>query len=242
MGQESSAVEISVVIPAYNEEENLPILVGEIEAALGPLGRPYEIIIIDDGSTDKTGEAIADMAKHKAHVRAIYFDGNFGQTSGFDAGFKRARGRFVVTIDADLQNDPADIPKLVEKLAEYDAAVGWRAKRKDPWTKKLTSRFANAVRNWATRETIHDTGCTLKAFRREAIEGVKLFNGMHRFLPTLLKMEGFSVVEVAVNHRPRRYGRSKYNIFNRFLRPTADLLAVKWMQKRHLGYKVREEE
>jgi len=235
------APEISVVVPAYNEAESITILVGEIEAALDPLGRPYEIVIIDDGSTDRTPDVIRGLASRDPCVRPIYFDGNFGQTSGFDAGIRYSRGAVIVTIDADLQNDPADIPRLLEALNNFDAAVGWRADRKDPWTKKLTSRFANAVRNWATGETIHDTGCSLKAFRRDALANVKLFNGMHRFLPTLVRMEGGTVTQVKVNHRPRRFGRSKYSIFNRFLRPAMDLLAVMWMKRRHLKYRIRKE-
>jgi glycosyltransferase involved in cell wall biosynthesis len=236
-----SGPEISVVVPAYNEVENIPVLLAEIEAALTGAGKSYEIVIVDDGSTDGTGEAVRQIAARDARIRAIYFDGNFGQSSGFDAGIKAARGAAIVTIDADLQNDPADIPKLAAQLVRYDAAVGWRARRKDTWTKKLTSRFANRMRNWATGETIHDTGCSLKAFRREALANVKLFNGMHRFLPTLVKMEGFTVTEVEVNHRPRRFGKSKYSIFNRFLRPTMDLLAVMWMQRRHLRYRIRKQ-
>jgi len=233
--------DLSVVVPACNEVDNIEILLSEIEAVLGASGKTYEIIIVDDGSTDGTTELISRLASANPHVRPIYFDGNFGQSSGFDAGIRRARGAVIVTIDADLQNDPADIPKLLDALGNHGAVVGWRANRKDPWTKKLTSRFANRIRNCATGETIHDTGCSLKAFRREALANVKLFNGMHRFMPTLVTMEGYTVAEVVVNHRPRKFGKSKYSIFNRFLRPTIDLLAVMWMRRRHLRYKVRKE-
>ncbi len=237
MASQDTQTEISVVIPAYNEAESLPLVVSEIEEALTPLERSWEVVIVDDGSTDGTREVIADMAAVKSFVRPVYFDGNYGQTSAFDAGIKAAKGGIIVLIDADLQNDPADIPRLIDKLSSYDAAVGWRAQRKDTWTKKLTSRFANFIRNHATGETIHDTGCSLKAFKRECFKNVKLFNGMHRFLATLVKMEGCTVTEVKVNHRPRRFGRSKYSIFNRFLRPTMDLLAVMWMQRRTLRYR-----
>jgi len=240
MGESNEQPEISVVIPAYNEEENLPLLVPEIRHALDPLSRPYELIIVDDGSTDSTAEVLAQLAAADARLRPIYFDGNFGQSSAFDAGIRAARGSAVVLIDADLQNDPADIPKLLEKLDDFDAAVGWRKNRRDPWTKKLTSRFSNWVKNRATGDRIHDTGCSLKAFRAEAIRSVKLFDGMHRFLPTLLRLEGHTLTEVPVNHRPRRHGRSKYHLFNRAVRPTLDLLAVIWMRRRAFNYKTRQ--
>ena len=239
MTAEQIAPEISVIIPAYNEAENLPVLAAEIEEALEPLGRAWELIIVEDGSTDGTGAIVADLAAVKPFVRPIYFDANYGQTSALDAGIRAARGGAVVLMDADLQNDPADVPRLLAELDNHDAAVGWRAERKDPWTKKLTSRLANAVRRWATGDEIHDVSCTLKAFRARAIKGVKLYNGMHRFLSTLVKMEGGSLVEVKVNHRPRRFGRSKYGIFNRFLKPFVDLLAVMWMRRRALRYRVR---
>ncbi len=240
MPEDTPKLAVSIIVPAYNEAENLPILVGEIEQALSAVEDGFEIVIIDDGSTDATAEIIADMQAHRSFVRGVFFDGNYGQSSAFDAGIRRARGRAVVLIDADLQNDPADIPRLVDALGEYDAAVGWRADRRDPWTKRLTSRFANFTRRLATGDRTHDTGCSLKAFRREILRRVKLFHGMHRFLATLVEMEGASVVEVKVNHRPRRFGRSKYSIFNRSLGPTLDLLAVMWMRRRRLRYRLRE--
>lgn len=235
-------VEISIVIPACNEAENLPILIPEIEEALRPLARGFEVIIIDDGSTDATAGVIEDMASLKPFVQGIFFDQNYGQTAALKAGIAAACGDCVVFIDADLQNDPADIPRLLEKLDEFDAAVGWRVDRHDPWTKKLTSRFANLVRRLATGDPTHDTACSLKAFRGDTIRKMKLFDGMHRFLSMLAAMEGARVVEVKINHRPRRFGRSKYSIFNRFLRPILDLLAVMWMKRRTLRYRVKEGE
>lgn len=242
MTAQGSPVDISVVMPAYNEEESLPVLVDEIEKTLGPLGRAYEVVVVDDGSTDATREVMRGLAASKSFVRPLYFDRNYGQTSAFDAGIKAARGARIVLIDADGQNDPADIPRLLGELDRFDAAVGWRRERKDPWTKKLTSRFANAVRKMATGDTTHDTGCSLKAFRAECIKRVKLYNGMHRFLATLAALEGASITEVPVNHRPRRFGKSKYNIFNRAVRPALDLLAVMWMRRRRLTYGTKKED
>jgi dolichol-phosphate mannosyltransferase len=233
---------VSVIVPAYNEAKNLPILVGEIEAAMARTGLPYDLIIVDDGSTDGTGDLLKTLAAEKPCVRPIYFVSNCGQSAGLQAGFRAATGDYLVTLDADLQNDPADIPRLLAELERFDAAFGWRTTRKDTFTKRLTSKFANRVRRWATGDGIKDTGCSLKAFRREAVQHVKLFTGMHRFLGTLLMYEGRTIAEVPVNHRPRKFGKSKYNIFNRGLRPTIDLLAVMWMRRRYLRYRIRGEE
>ena len=156
--------------------------------------------------------------------------------------FKSARGKVIVTMDADLQNSPEDIPLLLEKIKEYDVVCGWRHKRNDPWIKRISSRIANSVRNKLSEETITDTGCSLKAFRRECFENVKLYKGMHRFFPTLMKMEGFKVTEVKVRHYPRIHGYSKYNIRNRLMSSFLDLLAIRWMKKRHISYEIVEED
>ncbi|MHC4713714.1 MAG: glycosyltransferase family 2 protein [Planctomycetota bacterium] len=232
--------EVSVVIPAYNEAENLPVLTAEIEEVLGRLGAAFEIIIVNDGSTDATAEVLEDLARARPSVRPLHFERNRGQTAALDAGIRAALGRRIVLLDADGQNDPADIPKLLDQLERFDVAAGWRVNRRDPRTKRLTSAFANRIRRWATGDDIHDTGCSLKAFRAETLRKMKLFNGMHRFLTTLAKMEGATVVEVKVGHRPRKYGKSKYNIFNRAIRPTLDLLAVVWMQRRALKYRLKD--
>jgi glycosyltransferase involved in cell wall biosynthesis len=242
MGDPKSNLAVSIVIPSYNEADNLPILMEEIEAAVSPARLAYEVIVIDDASTDGTAEVLERLQTTRPFLRVIRFERNAGQSAGLDAGFRVAAGEAIVTLDGDLQNDPADIPRLLEMLKEYDAVVGWRAARKDPWTKKATSRFANRIRRWATGDATHDTGCSLKAFRREAISRIKLFAGMHRFLATLVALEGFKVGEVVVNHRPRRFGRSKYSIFNRCIRPTADLFAVMWMRRRRLDYRIRRED
>ena len=171
----------------------------------------------------------------------MHFKKNAGQTAAMDAGFRHAKGSYVVSMDADLQNDPADIPQLLEKLKTYDMVCGWRQKRNDPWIKRISSKVANAIRNKLSQEEIRDTGCSLKAYRKECLDKIKLFNGMHRFLPTLFKMEGFTVAEVVVNHYPRKFGKSKYGISNRAVRAFIDLLVVRWMKERKLNYEVKND-
>jgi glycosyltransferase involved in cell wall biosynthesis len=230
--------ELSIVVPVYDERENLEPLVDELEDVLGSAGFDYEIVLVDDGSRDGSAEAMAALARARRGVRSLHFRENRGQTAAFDAGFKAARGRFVVTLDADRQNDPRDIPRLVAALEQHHAAVGYRTRREDGWLRRLSSHIANGVRNRLSGDDIIDTGCSLKAFRRESLGGVKLFTGMHRFLPTLLRLDGYSVVQLPVNHRPRVAGRSKYGVLNRAFTAFVDLLAVRWMKKRRLGYEV----
>ncbi len=232
--------EISIVVPVYNEEDNIRPLLAELREVLGKLGKEYELVFVDDGSTDHSFEILKQEALTDHHIRIIRFKKNAGQTAAFAAGFKVARGDIVITMDADLQNDPHDIPYLLEKIGEFDVVCGWRHKRLDPWTKVVSSKIANFVRNWLSKEDIADTGCSLKAFKGACLKELKLFNGMHRFLPTLAKMEGYKVTQVKVNHRPRRFGRTKYNIRNRMTRAFVDLLAVRWMKKRHLNYEIEE--
>jgi dolichol-phosphate mannosyltransferase len=234
-------VELSLVIPAYNERENLAPLLEEIGAALA--GRDYEVIVVDDGSTDDSLDALKALQRLDPRLHYIAFERNAGQTAAFAAGFRAARAPVVITLDADLQNDPADIPLLLETMERTGATAvaGYRASRRDtPW-KRLQSRIANGVRNRLNGEAIRDTGCSLKAFRADAVRGLPLFAGMHRFLPTLIKMHGGTVAEVPVGHRPRRHGSTKYGMWNRVVRSLADALAVRWMQRRVLRYRVREE-
>ncbi|HKA58488.1 MAG TPA: glycosyltransferase family 2 protein [Gemmatimonadales bacterium] len=234
-------MELSLVVPAYNERENLAPLLDEITSALA--GRSYEVIIVDDGSTDGTLEALKAMRARYPQLRIIAFERNAGQTAAFAAGFRAARAPVVITLDADMQNDPTDIPRLVETLKESGATAvaGFRATRRDtPW-RRLQSRIANAVRNRLNGEVIRDTGCSLKAFRTDAVRALPLFAGMHRFLPTLIKMQGGTVTEIPVGHRPRRHGVTKYGMWNRVLRSLVDAFAVRWMQRRSLHYRVREE-
>jgi len=231
-------VDVTVVAPVFNERDNLEPLVRELLAVLRPHGRPFEIVLVDDGSRDGSAEAIDALAAAHPEVRGVHFKANRGQTAAFDAGFKLARGATVVTIDADLQNDPRDIPALLLALEGHGAAVGFRADRRDGLVRRFSSKIANAVRNRLSGDDIIDTGCSLKAFRADALREIKLWNGMHRFLPTLIKLEGRSVVQVPVNHRPRLTGTSKYGVWNRVFRSSEDLLAVRWMKSRRLGYEV----
>jgi dolichol-phosphate mannosyltransferase len=230
--------EISIVAPVYNEVENVDPLVAELLAVLRPLGRPFEIVLVDDGSNDGTAAKIAAAARGEPEVRGLHLKANSGQTAAFDAGFKAARGAIVVTIDADLQNDPHDIPALLAALDGNAAAVGYRTTRRDTFLRRASSQIANAVRNRISGDDIIDTGCSLKAFRVDALRAIKLYTGMHRFLPTLIRIEGGRVVQIPVGHRPRTAGESKYGLWNRAFRSFADLLVVRWMTSRHLGYEV----
>jgi dolichol-phosphate mannosyltransferase len=234
-------VDLSLVIPVYNERDNLAPLIGEIERALA--GRRFEIVAVDDGSTDGSLEALKELKRGHPALHIVSFAANAGQTAAFAAGFQAARGAVIVTLDADGQNDPADIPALVDALAQSGATAvaGYRVDRRDSRWKLVQSRIANGVRNRLNRETIRDTGCSLKAFRAPALRTLPLFNGMHRFLPTLVKLQGGTVAEVPVHHRPRRSGRTKYGMWNRVFRSLADAFAVRWMQRRALRYHVTEE-
>ncbi len=235
--------DLSVVFPVFNEEENVPILLAEIARALDDKGWSYEIVAVDDGSSDNSLKALRGaIAEHPA-LRVLTFEKNSGQTAALDAGWRAARGRMIVSLDADLQNDPADIPAMVRKLDDSgaDMVIGVRVNRKDTLSRRLQSKIGNGVRNWITGDRITDTGCSLKLVKREAIEPVRLFTGMHRFLPTLVRYAGFKVVEMPVNHRPRQFGVSKYGAMNRAFRGFADCLAVRWMATRNLRYTIREE-
>jgi glycosyltransferase involved in cell wall biosynthesis len=234
-------IDVSLVIPVYNERENLAPLLEEIRAALA--GRRYEVVAVDDGSSDGSLEELKALKAARPELHIVSFAANAGQTAAFAAGFRAARGGIIVTLDADGQNDPADIPRLLDALSQsgVSAVAGYRAERRDgPW-KRVQSRIANGVRNRLNRETIRDTGCSLKAFRADALRHLPLFTGMHRFLPTLVKMQGGTVTEVPVRHRPRRSGMTKYGMWNRVFRSFADALAVRWMQHRRLRYHVTED-
>ncbi len=236
----SEGVDISVVVPVYNEEENLPILIPQLEKVLKDLRQPFELIFVNDGSSDRSQPVLREMATRYPSLRVLGFKKNCGLSAALLAGMREARGEIIVTLDSDLQNDPADIPVLLKQLDHYDMATGWRQKREDPWLKRVSSQIANGVRNRLSGETIKDSSCTLRAFKKECLEEMAVFNGMHRFLPTLVKMNGYRVIEVPVIHHPRKFGKSKYNIRNRMWRAFIDLLAVRWMKRRHIHYEIEE--
>ena len=238
--REDRPIDISVVVPVYDEEENLPVLIPQIAEVLKPLGKTFEMIFVDDGSKDQSRHLLKKMALEYPQIRVLGFKKNCGETAAGAAGIKEARGGIVITIDADLQNDPKDIPKMLDYLKEYDMVTGWRQEREDSWVKRITSRIANRIRNRLSGEEIQDSGCTFRAYKRECLQEIKLYKGMHRFIPTLVKMEGYRVIEIPIAHHPRKFGVSKYTTWNRMWRAFIDLLAVKWMKSRHIHYEIEE--
>jgi glycosyltransferase involved in cell wall biosynthesis len=231
----------SIVIPVYNEERNLPRLFDEIAQAMRPLARTWEVVFVDDGSSDVSLAVLKDLAQANPEVRYLSFTRNRGQSAAFCAGFDAAEHPIVVTLDADLQNDPADIPAMLALFDQgFDMAIGWRRKRQDTWSKRIGSKIGNAIRNSLTRESVRDTGCSLKVMRRDMLARIPRFKGMHRYLPTLMKLQGARVAEAPVNHRERFSGVSKYNNWQRALVGIRDLLGVRWLQDRHFNYEIRE--
>ena len=231
----TDSLAVSVIVPLFNEEENMSILQSELRAALA--GVDHEIIFVDDGSIDRTAERV----EKAPNVRVIRFAKNGGQSAALYAGLQAANGAVAVLIDGDLQNDPVDIPRLLAEISRgVDLVCGYRARRKDTLVKRLTSRIANAVRSRYTKDGVRDTGCTLKAMRRECVSALVPFKGMHRFIPALIKAAGYRLVEIPVAHRPRRFGQSKYGLGNRALRATVDMFGVRWLLSRRLNYKIRE--
>jgi dolichol-phosphate mannosyltransferase len=235
--------DLSIVVPVFDEEESLLLLWTELREVLDRLGLAFEVVFVDDGSRDLSAEIIRGFREADPRVRLVRLKENGGETAATDAGFKAARGQRIVVMDADLQNDPRDIPTLLSHLDHWDAATGWRVQRAqgDGLVRRVSSRIANQFRNWVSDEAIHDSGCTFRAFRRECLRGLVLYRGFHRFIPTLLKMRGYRVIEVPVSHRPRRFGRSKYGVLNRAAVAFADLLAIRWMKARLLRYEVVED-
>ena len=235
--------ELSLVIPCHNEEGNLPLLAEAIRSALLPLEISYEVVITDDCSTDGSWTILQKMAATDPRFRVQRFGYNCGESAASWAGMQAAHGRYLVTMDADLQNDPRDLPKFVEALRTFDCVCGTRVETRgqgDNFIRIASSRIANWVRNKLSGETISDAGCTYRAFRRECIGQIKFFKGAHRFLPTLIKMEGFTVTEIPVTNNPRLAGQSHYGVWNRLFKSFADLLAVRWMKKRFIRYVIAE--
>jgi glycosyltransferase involved in cell wall biosynthesis len=230
MSQLAPAPAVSVVIPVYNEEESVDLLCQQLHTALSVLDRSYEIVLVDDGSSDRTWEKLVAQTHVIPHLRVIRFRRNFGQTAAMSAGFHAARGEVIVTLDADLQNDPADIPKLLARMDQgYDVVSGWRKNRKDTFVnRRLPSIIANGLISKITGVALHDYGCTLKAYRREALEGFRLYGEMHRFIPVFAHSVGAKIAELPVRHHPRKFGVAKYGL-ERTVKVVLDLFTVKFL-------------
>ncbi|HUJ12111.1 MAG TPA: glycosyltransferase family 2 protein [Verrucomicrobiae bacterium] len=234
---------ISIIAPCYNERGNLKPLIEAVREVVDPLGQSYEVILVDDGSRDGSWEVIQELGRADHRIRALQLAVNCGQSAALWAGIQAARGKILLTMDSDLQNPPSEIPHLLEGLRGADCACGSRVAARaqaDSWLRRISSRIANGVRNRLSGETISDAGCCFRAFRRECVENVKFFRGAHRFLPTLIKMEGFRVIEIPVTHSPRRSGHSHYGIWNRVFKTSVDLLGIRWMKTRALRYQIEE--
>ena len=227
-------MKVSVVIPVFNEQDNVPILADELASACNAFAAK-EVIFVDDGSRDQTWARIEDSAKRFPFVKGIRCPDNRGQSNAMLAGLRESSGDILVTMDGDLQNNPQDIPKLVEKLMTCDVACGYRAHRKDSWSRRAGSRIGNTVRNWVTHDGIIDTGCSLKAFKRECLADLPPLNGVHRFMPAFFKMNGRTIEQMPVDHRARRHGVSKYTNLKRLPRTLFDLFGFLWYRKRYLG-------
>lgn len=227
-GRLKDTPDISIVIPIYNEEKNISLLYERIRGACDPAGIPYEILMVDDGSTDGTYEIVSALHRQNPRLKVIRFRRNFGQTAAMSAGFDHARGRVIITMDGDLQNDPADIPMMLARLEDgYDLVCGWRKDRKDKYlTRKIPSMMANRLISWITGVRLHDNGCSLKAYRAGVIKKVRLYAEMHRFIPAMASMAGARITEVIVRHHPRRFGRSKYGL-SRVWKVFLDLFIIK---------------
>ncbi|HMO24845.1 MAG TPA: glycosyltransferase family 2 protein [Tepidisphaeraceae bacterium] len=239
----SDSIYFSLVIPAYNEQEVIPTLLTRVEQSLAQLGRPFEVIIIDDGSTDQTPQLLADAMARLPWLRVMRMKQNASQSAAFEAGFAAARGEILATIDADLQNDPEELPRLVKLLEDnpnVDMITGWRKDRQDTRFRRWQSRQANRIRNWITQETVNDSASSLKLYRAPCVKGLKLFKGAHRYFPTLVKMRGYTVLETPVKHSHRFAGTAKYGFGNRAFVGIYDLIGVRWLKKRWLRYECSE--
>lgn len=221
---------VSIVVPLYNEEENIMPLYNALRSTMDATGNNYEIIFVDDGSTDRTFEVIRELREKDLKVRVLSFSRNFGQTAAFKAGFDHARGDVIVSIDGDMQNDPKDIPKLLSMIGEYDIVSGWRRRRKDPFlTRRLPSMIANYLISKVTGVKLHDYGCSLKAYKASVVKNINLYGEMHRFIPAIASWYGVRIAEVETTHYPRLHGSSKYGI-GRSIRVILDLITVKFLQ------------
>lgn len=237
----NSTDKFSVVLPVFNEQDNLQALFSEIRAAADSTGRPWEAVFVDDCSTDDSLSIIRRLADEFDEVRYVAFEENRGQSAAFCAGFDAVTSDIVVTMDSDLQNDPSDIPGMLAAFGdECEMVIGWRKKRKDTFIKRISSKIANAIRDSIVDDGVHDTGCSLKVMRTDMLLKLPRFKNMHRYFPILMKMQGARIREVKVNHRERGAGESKYGTLDRAMAGIYDLIGVKWLIKRHIGYTVKE--
>jgi glycosyltransferase involved in cell wall biosynthesis len=235
--------ELSIVIPCHNEAENLRPLLAAIHVAVDPIGVDYEIVVTDDCSSDDSWRVLEELTATDPRLRAQRFTFKCGESAASWAGMQIARGRYLATLDADLQNDPKDLWAMMKALRDFDCVCGTRVESRsegDSWVRIASSRIANWVRNKLSGENISDAGCTYRVFKRECIAPIKFFNGAHRFLPTLIKLEGFTVTEVPVSNNPRHAGQSHYGVWNRLFKSFRDLLAVRWMKSRRLRYEIAD--
>ncbi|HWN93968.1 MAG TPA: glycosyltransferase family 2 protein [Methylomirabilota bacterium] len=230
-----TSAEIAIIIPVFNEGENVLPLAEEIRTAMQPLGRSYEIVFVDDASTDATWERIDEARRQSPHVRGVRHEWNAGQSAALWTGLRAARSPILVTMDGDRQNDPADVPKLLQELDNADFVCGVRAKRNDAWLRRVSTKVARAARRQVLGVDFCDTGCALRAFKQEVLDGVFPFDGVHRFLPLLVHANGARAKEIPIGHRPRVAGQSKYGLWNRLGRGIYDLIGLAWYQKRRLG-------
>lgn len=227
---------VSVVVPCYNEAENIPLVYKAVEQSLAGAGYPFECIFVNDGSTDHTRQVLQELAeKFPQTVRPVHLVRNAGQSAAMLAGFSAARGELILTMDGDMQNDPADFPRFLELLREYDCVCGFREHRQDSPVRKLSSRVANTVRNWILHDGIRDSGCGIKGYRRACLRHIPPFNGVHRFMAVFIRRAGLTLVECPVRHHPRRHGASKYGIGNRLWRGIYDLFGVAWLRRRFVA-------
>jgi len=231
--------EISVVIPVYNEQDSIQSVIAELILVLDKINAHFEIIIVNDGSSDQTVEIITAAGKKDSRVKLLNLDGHYGQTAAIDAGIQSAAGKKIIMLDGDGQNDPADIPELLRLSENNDVVCGWRTNRHDSNIRRLSSKIANGIRQYILGDTVPDIGCTLKVFPADKLKKIVLYEGFHRFLPVLLELEGCSIVSTPVNHRSRKAGLSKYSVGNRIFKATADMFVVKWMITRKLYYKIK---
>jgi len=240
-GEGPAGLDLSIILPVHNEAESLPSLWGELADAIAKGCWSTEVIFVDDGSTDGGAAIIRSLCARDPRVRLLRLDKNHGLSAAMDAGLRHARGRVVVTMDSDLQNDPRDIATLLAGLDGWDAVTGWRRDRHDTWLKRMSSRIANGIRNIVMQDSVRDSACSLRAMRRHCLPDLPRFRGFHRFIPNLLRLAGHRVLEVPVHHRARQFGVSHYGVRNRALIAFQDLLAVRWMKVRQLRYEAHEE-